>query len=393
MRNKLIATTLAATVASAFAGLALAQDQGQGQMQGPTQRTQAYPHNEKGQQGQIKGEEIKGEGGGHAGGQAQLQGGNAPADQTGKPETRPSEKAPTGQTSKPETGQGMAQTGQGAAQPGQAMKPAERQGAAQAGPGVAQTGQAKPEERQGATQTGPGAAQSGQAMKSEERQGAAQAGQGRAQTAPGQREPAASAAAAQPKEDFTATGKVSVSQANASRISETLMRTGTRENVNIAVNVGATIPATVRVQPLPPEIVSLVPEFRGYDYVVVQDEVVIVEPSTHRVVETIGGGGAVASQQPAGASAGVAAGGGQVTLTQAQQRLLIDSVRQENLTAAQVQDLANGVTVSEDVQLQPVPQAVVAQIPMIERYRVFLADNDRVALVDPSTRTVIDVVQ
>jgi hypothetical protein len=126
----------------------------------------------------------------------------------------------------------------------------------------------------------------------------------------------------------------------------------------------------------------------------VQDEVVIVEPSTHRVVETIGGGGTVASQQPVGAGQMTQpARAGQVTLTQAQQRLLIDSVRQENLTAAQVQDLANGVTVSEDVQLQPVPQAVVAQIPMIERYRVFLADNDRVALVDPSTRTVIEVVQ
>jgi hypothetical protein len=37
----------------------------------------------------------------------------------------------------------------------------------------------------------------------------------------------------------------------------------------------------------------LVHEFRGYDYVVVNDEIVIVDPSTRRVAEVIreGGGG------------------------------------------------------------------------------------------------------
>jgi hypothetical protein len=34
-------------------------------------------------------------------------------------------------------------------------------------------------------------------------------------------------------------------------------------------------------------IVELVPEFRGYDYFVLGDEIVIVDPSTPRVVEII----------------------------------------------------------------------------------------------------------
>ena len=38
------------------------------------------------------------------------------------------------------------------------------------------------------------------------------------------------------------------------------------------------------------------------------------------------------------------------------------------------------------------PRSVVVQIPMIERYRVFVA-RDRVVLVDPDTREVVDVVR
>jgi hypothetical protein len=48
--------------------------------------------------------------------------------------------------------------------------------------------------------------------------------------------------------------------------------------------------------------------------------------------------------------------------------------------------------VPADVALAPVPQTVITQIPMIERYRLLL-DNNQVVLVDPSSREVIDVVR
>ena len=46
----------------------------------------------------------------------------------------------------------------------------------------------------------------------------------------------------------------------------------------------------------------------------------------------------------------------------------------------------------QNVELMPVPSAVVAQVPMIERYRVAVANN-RVVLVDPGTRVVVHVVR
>lgn len=53
------------------------------------------------------------------------------------------------------------------------------------------------------------------------------------------------------------------------------------------MNVGASLPGDVIIDPLPPTIVGLVPEFRGYDYFVVGDEVVIVDPATRQVVEIL----------------------------------------------------------------------------------------------------------
>jgi hypothetical protein len=82
-----------------------------------------------------------------------------------------------------------------------------------------------------------------------------------------------------------------------------------------------------------------------------------------------------------------------IDLTEAQQRLLLEGVHNAGMPEARVEtDLSDGARVPADVTLEPVPQRVVAEIPMIERYRVFLA-NDRVVLVDPDTREVVDVVR
>jgi hypothetical protein len=51
------------------------------------------------------------------------------------------------------------------------------------------------------------------------------------------------------------------------------------------------------------------------------------------------------------------------------------------------------VTVPQDVTLEPVPQLLIVQIPMIEQYRMFITGDDRIVLVDPDTREVVDVIE
>jgi hypothetical protein len=62
---------------------------------------------------------------------------------------------------------------------------------------------------------------------------------------------------------------------------------GHAENINFTVNVGMALPTDVVVAPLPPEVVEVVPEYRGFDYVVANDEIVFIDPSTRLVVGMI----------------------------------------------------------------------------------------------------------
>ena len=55
-------------------------------------------------------------------------------------------------------------------------------------------------------------------------------------------------------------------------------------NVNFTIRVGARVPHTVRYYPLPIEIVEIVPEYRGYYFVLVGDEILIIDPDTFEIM-------------------------------------------------------------------------------------------------------------
>ncbi len=55
-------------------------------------------------------------------------------------------------------------------------------------------------------------------------------------------------------------------------------------NVNFNISVGTVVPRSVRVAVLPPRVVTIYPQWRGYRYFIVGDEIIIVEPNTLRIV-------------------------------------------------------------------------------------------------------------
>ncbi len=60
-------------------------------------------------------------------------------------------------------------------------------------------------------------------------------------------------------------------------------------NLSIRPAIGVAFPRDVEIRPLPPRIIELVPEYRGYDYVVYNDEVIIIDPSSREIVYIIEG--------------------------------------------------------------------------------------------------------
>jgi hypothetical protein len=58
--------------------------------------------------------------------------------------------------------------------------------------------------------------------------------------------------------------------------------------VNFSLNVGTVVPrARVRLVAVPPTLVEIHPAWRGYLYFVVGDQLIVVEPSSHRIVAVI----------------------------------------------------------------------------------------------------------
>jgi hypothetical protein len=55
-------------------------------------------------------------------------------------------------------------------------------------------------------------------------------------------------------------------------------------SVNFKLSVGIAVPTTVRLAPVPTTIVEIHPAWRGYMFFIVGDDIVIVEPGSHKIV-------------------------------------------------------------------------------------------------------------
>ena len=59
-------------------------------------------------------------------------------------------------------------------------------------------------------------------------------------------------------------------------------------NVNFSLSVGTRVPREgVRFHPLPAEVVTIYPEWRGYEFILVNGRIVIIEPSSYEIVAII----------------------------------------------------------------------------------------------------------
>jgi hypothetical protein len=58
-------------------------------------------------------------------------------------------------------------------------------------------------------------------------------------------------------------------------------------NVNFSISVGTVVPRSVRLVAVPPTLIEIHPAWRGYQYFVYADEIIIVEPRTLKIVAVL----------------------------------------------------------------------------------------------------------
>jgi hypothetical protein len=58
-------------------------------------------------------------------------------------------------------------------------------------------------------------------------------------------------------------------------------------NINFSVSIGTRVPREVGFHPLPAEIVTYYPDWRGYEFFLVRDQIVVVDPRTLEIVAVL----------------------------------------------------------------------------------------------------------
>lgn len=160
-------------------------------------------------------------------------------------------------------------------------------------------------------------------------------------------------------------------------------RTTSRENINVRVSVGERLPPRVHARPLPSDIVRIAPQYRGYEYTVVQDEIYIVKPRTREVVDVIRepGPSSVQTTETFERSS-------PVKLTTEQRETFKRVARPMNTAPV----ASSGSSGPSCMTLQPVPEELTRSNPELANYRM-LAIGDQIVLIDPKDQKIVDVIQ
>jgi hypothetical protein len=186
-----------------------------------------------------------------------------------------------------------------------------------------------------------------------------------------------------PKGSDTAKGpssgnRVQLSEQQRTNVHSTILKESNVNrptSVNVAINVGTRVPRSVRLAALPAAVLSIVPQYRSYQYFVADDQICIVDPNSYEIVEVISGPGRTAGVDNR-------AGMARLVLTEEEKSIILREVGTDGGSTMGLGALAEGAEVPRDVQVRAFPDTVVRQVPKVQNYKFFAAEN-RVAIVDP----------
>jgi cytoskeletal protein RodZ len=184
---------------------------------------------------------------------------------------------------------------------------------------------------------------------------------------------------------------VNINDQQRTRVAESITRLNVQPltNVNFSLTVGTAVPRDIRLQTLPADVVEVVPQYRGYSFFVVRDEIVIVEPSTYQIVTVLPRNGGATAAAPAPSHS-------KVSFTDKDRDVVRKHVktrtteRQTTGSTAKVV-IRRGERLPDSVEVEEFPETVYREAPSLREYRYIHREN-RTYLVDPGERRVIEEI-
>src|SRR5262249_16795714 len=212
----------------------------------------------------------------------------------------------------------------------------------------------------------------GSAKGSAETQPKEQGTKGSAQTQPKEQGTKGSAQTQPKEQDKSSASKseksgdrVQLSEQQRTSVHQTVLKeknVNRVNQINFSISVGTRVPRSVHLVALPASVISLVPQYRSYQYFVANDEICIVDPSSYEIVEVI-----AASDRTA--RAGDRGGSGMLTLTAEEKHIIIENVEMRGDSTLALGSLSEGSPVPHEARLQAFPEVVVQKVPKVRGFK------------------------
>ena len=205
--------------------------------------------------------------------------------------------------------------------------------------------------------------------------------------------------AAQPSNNQTNTAQspssnirvsANLNESQRTRVTESIARLNVAplNNVNFSLSVGTVVPRDVRFQPLPPDIVEVMPQYRGYSFLVVRDEIVIVEPATYKIVDVLPRTGRSTAAAPAPHRTTFSDRDREVIRKHARS----SRIEQRTTGSSTSTRVKVGERLPDSVEIRSFPDEVYRESPSLREYRYIERDN-RTYVVEPRERTIIEEIE
>lgn len=159
--------------------------------------------------------------------------------------------------------------------------------------------------------------------------------------------------------------------------------------VNFSVSVGGVVPRDLRFQPLPAEVVEVMPQYRGYNFLVIRDDIVIVDPSTYQIVDVLPRAGSSTAAAPASRKVVFSDRDREVIRKHARSSRTEQRTTGSSATSTRVRV---GDRLPDSVEVRSFSDDAYRDSPRLREYRYIERDN-RTYVVEPRERTIIEEIE
>jgi hypothetical protein len=187
---------------------------------------------------------------------------------------------------------------------------------------------------------------------------------------------------------------VNLNEQQRTRVSQSFARLNVHPltNVNFSVSVGTVVPRDVHLQTVPADIVEVVPQYRGYSFFAVRDEIVIVDPASYKIVTVLPRSGGSTAAAPASTRSKVSFTDKDREVVRRHAHSSASTERRTTGSSASSRvEIRRGERVPDTVEIEEFPETVYREAPALREYRYIHRDS-RTYVVEPSERRVIEEI-